>query len=138
MIDLVNVSLQFGGKYLFKDVNYKISSGDKISLVGANGTGKSSLLKIISGLLPPESGNILKQKRISIGYLPQDHVTHSGKTLLQEASTALSDIIELQNKETELTESLNNPDLTEDEQMDIVHQLGEVHHMLEGLDSYSA
>jgi ATP-binding cassette subfamily F protein 3 len=138
MIDLVNVSLQFGGKYLFKDVNYKISSGDKISLVGANGTGKSSLLKIISGLLPPESGNILKQKRISIGYLPQDHVTHSGKTLLQEASTALSDIIELQNKETELTESLTNPDLTEDEQMDIVHQLGEVHHMLEGLDSYSA
>jgi ATP-binding cassette subfamily F protein 3 len=69
MIDLVNVSLQFGGKYLFKDVNYKISSGDKISLVGANGTGKSSLLKIIAGLLPPESGVVLKQKRISIGYL---------------------------------------------------------------------
>ena len=56
MIDLVNVSLQFGGKYLFKDVNYKISSGDKISLVGANGTGKSSLLKIIAGFFRPESG----------------------------------------------------------------------------------
>lgn len=138
MIDLINVSLQFGGKYLFKDVNYKISSGDKISLVGANGTGKSSLLKIISGLLPPESGNIAKQKRISIGYLPQDHVTHSGKTLLQEASTALSDIIELQNKESELTEALNNQNLTDDEQMDLAHQLGEVHHMLEGLDSYSS
>lgn len=138
MIDLVNVSLQFGGKYLFKDVNYKISSGDKISLVGANGTGKSSLLKIIAGFLQPESGNILKQKRISIGYLPQDHVTHSGKTLLEEASSALSDIIELQNKETEITTALENPDLSDDEKMDLAHQLGEVHHMLEGLDSYSA
>jgi ATP-binding cassette subfamily F protein 3 len=138
MIDLINVSLQFGGKYLFKDVNYKISSGDKISLVGANGTGKSSLLKIIAGLLPQESGSVSKQKRISIGYLPQDHVTHSGKTLLGEASSALSDIIELQNKEIELTEALNNQNLTDDEQMDLAHQLGEVHHMLEGLDSYSS
>lgn len=63
MIDLSNISLQFSGKYLFKDVNYKISSGDKISLVGANGTGKSSILKIIAGLLQPESGEVLKQKK---------------------------------------------------------------------------
>jgi len=138
MIDLVNISLQFGGKYLFKDVNYKISSEDKISLVGANGTGKSSLLKIIAGFLHPESGNVLKQKRISIGYLPQDHVTHSGKTLLEEASSALSDIIELQKKESEITTALENSELSDEEKMDLAHQLGEVHHMLEGLDSYSA
>jgi ATP-binding cassette, subfamily F, member 3 len=138
MIDLINISLQFGGKYLFKDVNYRISSGDKISLVGANGTGKSSLLKIIDGQFEPESGQVSKQKRISIGYLPQDHVTHLGKTLLEEASSALSDIMELQNKETEITAALNNPELTDEEKMDFAHQLGEVHHMLEGLDSYSA
>ncbi len=138
MIDLSNISLQFGGKYLFKDVNYKISSGDKISLVGANGTGKSSILKIIAGLLQPESGEVLKQKRITIGYLPQDHVTHIGKTLLEEASSALTDIIELQNKEISLSEALANPNLTEEEQMDLAHQLGEVHHKLDGLDSYSA
>jgi ATP-binding cassette, subfamily F, member 3 len=81
MIDFVNLSLQFGGKYLFKDVNYKINSGDKISLVGANGTGKSSLLKIINGYISPESGRILKQKNITIGYLPQDNITHVGKSL---------------------------------------------------------
>jgi ATP-binding cassette subfamily F protein 3 len=138
MIDLSNISLQFGGKYLFKEVNYKISSGDKISLVGANGTGKSSILKIISGSLQPESGEVLKQKRISIGYLPQDHVTHLGKTLLEEASSALTDIKELQNKEILLSEALANPNLTEEEQMDLAHQLGEVHHKLDGLDSYSA
>ena len=138
MIDLSNISLQFSGKYLFKDVNYKISSGDKISLVGANGTGKSSILKIIAGLLQPESGEVLKQKRIAIGYLPQDSVTHRGKTLLEEASSALTDIIELQKKETSLAEALANPNLTEEEQMDLAHQLGEVHHKLDGLDSYSA
>jgi len=138
MIDLSNISLQFSGKYLFKDVNYKISSGDKISLVGANGTGKSSILKIISGSLQPEAGEVLKQKRIAIGYLPQDHVTHIGKTLLEEASSALTDIIELQNKEITLSEALANPNLSEEEQMDLAHQLGEVHHKLDGLDSYSA
>ena len=138
MIDLSNISLQFSGKYLFKDVNYKISSGDKISLVGANGTGKSSILKIIAGLLQPESGEVLKQKRIAIGYLPQDSVTHRGKTFLEEASSALTDIIELQKKETSLAEALANPNLTEEEQMDLAHQLGEVHHKLDGLDSYSA
>jgi len=62
MIDLSNISLQFNGKYLFKDINYKINSGDRISLVGANGTGKSSFLKIILGQILPESGKVIKQK----------------------------------------------------------------------------
>ncbi len=138
MIDLTNVSLQFGGKYLFKEVNLKINSGDKISLVGANGTGKSSLLKIIYGNLQPESGRIQRQKRTSIGYLPQENVTHSGSTLLEEAKSALSHIVDLQEKETELTDKLSAHDLSEEEREDLVHQLGEVHQRLEELDSYSA
>ncbi len=138
MIDLSNISLQFNGKYLFKDVNYRISSGDKISLVGANGTGKSSLLKIIAGYLQPESGDVLKQKNIAIGYLPQDNIIHSGKSLLDEAFSALDDIVSLQTKEEYLTYQLNMPNLSDEDKMDIAHQLGEVHHMLEGLDSFSA
>jgi ATP-binding cassette, subfamily F, member 3 len=93
MIDFINVSIQFGGKYLFKDFNYKIHSNDRICLVGANGSGKSTLLKIISGEIVPESGEIHKQKRISVGYLPQDNVIHKGKTLIEEANSALTDII---------------------------------------------
>ncbi len=138
MIDLLNISLQFGGKYLFNNVNYKINSGDKISLVGANGTGKSSLLKIIAGQLQPESGKILKQKNISIGYLPQENVIHQGKTLLDEAKSALTDIVSLQQKETEITNKLSAEHISQDERNDLVHQLGEVHHKLEELDSYSA
>ncbi len=138
MLDFTNISLQFSGKYLFKDVNLKINSGDKISLVGANGTGKSSLLKIICGELQPESGKIYRQKRTSIGYLPQENVTHSGSTLLDEAKSALTDIVDLQEKEVELTDKLSNQGVTDEEREDLVHQLGEVHLRLEELDSYSA
>ena len=137
MIDFLNVSLQFGGKYLFRDISFKINSGDRISLVGANGTGKSSLLKMIFGELLPESGKIQKQKRITIGYLPQQQVIHEGKTLLEEAKSSLTDIIELQKKETEITDKLSDKSLIVDERDDLIHQLGEVHHRLEELGSYS-
>lgn len=138
MIDLSSISLQFGGKYLFQNINYRINAGERISLVGANGTGKTSLLKIISGKLIPESGKILKQKRISIGYLPQENITHKGKTLIEEASLALTDIYELQNKEKEITDLLNQKSLDDEEHTDLINQLGEVHYRLEELDSYSA
>lgn len=138
MLDLTNISLQFGGKYLFKNISLKINSGDKISLVGANGTGKSSLLKIIDGEIQPESGKIVLQKRTSIGYLPQENVTHSGCTLLEEAKSALTDIVDLQLKEKELTDKLSDQLIDDEERHDLVHQLGEVHFRLEELDSYTA
>jgi len=138
MIDLVNISLQFNGKYLFKDINYRISSGDRISLVGANGTGKTSILRIINSEIEPESGNLFKQKNISIGYLPQDQVTHAGKTLIDEAQSALTDIVALQEKEKQLSQILSAKHLNDEERNDFVNQLGEVHHRLEELDSFSA
>lgn len=138
MIDLINISLQFNGKYLFKDLNYKISSGDRISLVGANGTGKSSLLKIINGDLLPEEGVVKKQKNISIGYLPQELMYHSNKPLLQEALSAINDLVLLQNKETELQKKLEENNLDEDIKNDLLNQLGEVQHKLVDIDSCSA
>jgi ATP-binding cassette, subfamily F, member 3 len=138
MIDLINISLQFGGKYLFNGVNFRINSGDRVSLVGANGTGKSSLLKIISGDLQPESGKVHKQKRINIGYLPQEHINHKGKTLLEEAKSALTRVIDLQLKEKEITEKLSIIGVDEEERDDLINQLGEVHHKLQETDSYSA
>jgi len=138
MIDLSNISVQFNGRYLYKDVNYKINAGDKLSLVGANGTGKSCLLKIISGLIQPESGNVSRQKGISIGYLPQENINHKGKSLIDEATSALTDIITLREKENDISNKLTDPNLSEGEQHDFINQLGEVHHRLEELDSYSA
>ncbi|MGB5894904.1 MAG: ABC-F family ATP-binding cassette domain-containing protein, partial [Ignavibacteriaceae bacterium] len=138
MIDISDISLQFGGNYLFQNVSFKINSGDKAALVGANGSGKSSLFKILSNQLQPEKGTIKKQKRTTIGYLPQDNVIHSGKTLIVEASSALSDITSLQIKERELTQALAVKNISPDEQQDLISNLGEVHQRLEELDSYSA
>jgi ATP-binding cassette subfamily F protein 3 len=138
MIDLSNISLQFTGEYLFQNVNLKIHSGDKICLVGSNGTGKSSLLKMLVGQIEPESGSINKQKNITIGYLPQDQVVHHGKTLINEVFTALSDIKSLHQKEEEIISQLESSSLTDEEKEDIVNQLGEVHLRLEELESYSA
>jgi ATP-binding cassette subfamily F protein 3 len=137
MVDLSNISLQFGGKYLFQNVNFRINSGDKISLVGANGSGKSSLLKMINGDLQPESGLINKQKNISIGYLPQENIIHKNKTLIYEALSALTNIIGLREKEIELTYNLNK-EMPDEEKIDLVNQLGEVHYKLDELGSYAA
>jgi ATP-binding cassette, subfamily F, member 3 len=137
MIDLSGISLQFGGDYLFKDVSFKINSGDKAALVGANGSGKTSLLKLLSENLQPEKGKIIKQKRTSIGYLPQDNVVHSGKSLIEEASSALSDITMLREKEQELTEALSIETISDEDRNDIINNLGEVHQRLEELESYS-
>lgn len=138
MIDLQNVSLQFGGKYLFKNVSLKINSGEKLALVGANGTGKSSLFKMLNGTLQPEEGKIYKQKRISIGYLPQEQIIHKGSSLLAEAKSALTTITELQSKESELLSLLDSKNISEEERDETLILLGEVHHRLEELDSYSA
>ena len=138
MIDLSNISLQFTGEYLFQDVNLKINSGDKICLFGSNGTGKSSLLKMLVGQIEPESGSIQKQKNISIGYLPQDQVVHRGKNLIDEVFTALSDIKYLHQKEKDIIAQLESSSLNDEEKDDLVNQLGEVHLRLEELESYTA
>lgn len=138
MIDLINVSVQFGGKFLFEDFSCKIHSNDRICLVGANGSGKSTLLKIIKGEVSPESGEIHKQKKINIGYLPQDNVVHAGKTLIEEANSALTDITLLKEKEETILTQMNSQDLDDDDREELVYQLGDVHSRLEELDYYSS
>jgi ATP-binding cassette subfamily F protein 3 len=137
MIDLINISVQFSGEYLFKEVNLKINQADKISLVGANGAGKTTLLKVICGIQPSESGKIQLQKGISIGYLPQENVTHTGKQLFHEVRSSLKVINDLQTDEHIITEELNKPELDDAERDKLVHRLGEIHHRMEEVGYYS-
>lgn len=137
MIDLINLSVQFSGDYLFRDVNLKINSSDKIALVGANGAGKTTLFRIISGLQQPESGRVLMQKGISIGYLPQEIVLHSGKPLFEEVKTSLQQINSLGSREHEITLQLENSSLPEAERDQLIHNLGDIHHRMEEVGYYS-
>ena len=77
MLDIIDLSIQYGGKELFENVNLKINPSDKIALIGSNGTGKSTLLKLISGKETPEAGKIQYQKGLKIGYLPQEILNKS-------------------------------------------------------------
>lgn len=136
MLELQNLSLQFNGEYLFRDVSVTIHAGDKLALVGANGAGKTSLFRLITGVLQPESGNVAIQKRVKIGYLPQEQILHSGKCLLDEAATGASDVMELRDREAEIMSDLQRLREDEEQYQELVYQLGTVHHRLEDLDSY--
>jgi len=98
---------------------------------GANGSGKSTLLKIVNGEVVPESGEIHKQKRISVGYLPQDNVIHKGKSLIVEANSALTDITTLKEKESSILTQMNSQDMDDDDREEISISAREVHNRLE-------
>lgn len=135
MIDLVNISIQYSGKYLFDNVNLRINPNEKIALVGSNGTGKSTLLKILYGSEEPESGKLIKQRGISIGFLPQEFVHFSRKTLFDEVKTTFQTAQELDKIEKELHEQLELAG--EEQREDILHRIGDIHHKKENIEFYN-
>lgn len=104
MFSVENLKVEFGARPLFHDVSYVVGDKDRIALVGKNGAGKSTMLKIIAGLQQPTSGTVSIPKEMTIGYLPQVMKLADTRTVRQEAETAFEDIHKLK----ALVESLNN------------------------------
>lgn len=121
---------------MFDDVSLVIGPHDRIGLVGSNGTGKSTLLKIIAGINQAESGTIGKARYVTVGYLPQDGVIASGKALYNEVETAFEDIIQVQDEINEAHMRLTLLDTTSDEYMETLEVYGELQHKLEDLDAF--
>ncbi len=136
MIDLLNLSVQFSGEYLFEKVNVRINPGDKIALVGSNGSGKSTLLKIIAGLLEPESGIVQSQKKIKIGYLPQELIADSKRSIFEEVKSSISFVTELDSEESEIQSKLNSPSLSTELHDKLIHRLGDINNIKEKSDYY--
>lgn len=95
MIAINNLSVEFSAKSLFDNINYVINKKDKIALVGKNGAGKSTMLKIIAGIQRPTSGSVSVLQGVSIGYLPQHMTINDSLTVIEEARTAFSEIKKL-------------------------------------------
>ena len=134
MLTLDKVFLQYGSKVLFRDIDALINSKDRIAVVGANGTGKSTLIKIINSEISPERGKIIKDKYTTIGYLPQDGLHAHGKTLYHEVESAYDEILNLQNKIDQTNEKLDYMDPSEQEYYDLLDSIGEWENRLEDLD----
>src|SRR5947207_13276539 len=92
MIQLSAAGKRYGHKLLFEGADWMITPRDRVGLVGANGTGKSTVMKILAGLETLDYGTLSTAKGISAGYLPQDRLTLSGLTVLPETMSVFSDL----------------------------------------------
>lgn len=123
MISIENLSVEFSAKPLFTDISYVINKNDKIALVGKNGAGKSTMLKIIAGLQAPTSGRVNKLKGLSIGYLPQVMILTDSLTVKQETEKAFANVLEIERTEKRLSEQLaTRTDYESDEYRTIIEQ----------------
>lgn len=123
MVSIEKLGVEFGTTPLFQDVNFVINPKDKIALVGKNGAGKSTMLKIIAGIQRPTSGTVSLQKGITVGYLPQVMVLSDGRTVLEEAETAFADISHMQEELDKMNQMLaERTDYDSEEYMALVEK----------------
>ncbi|MFT4901554.1 MAG: ATP-binding cassette subfamily F protein 3 [Lentimonas sp.] len=131
MITINNVSHNFGKKTLFNGIKTVINAHDRIALIGSNGSGKTTLLRMLMNELEPDTGSIDRPSYVSVGYLPQDGISVSGKTLFAEAESAFGDLLQLQNKLAEAEEGMMTMDTSEDAYYELIDAMGEWEQQLE-------
>ena len=108
MISIEDLTVAYGGYVLLDKINFHISENDKIGLVGKNGAGKSTILKLICGIQNPTAGRVDKPRDINIGYLPQIMEHHRGRTVLEETLTAFEGSAKLEREIEEVTRELES------------------------------
>jgi len=137
-MNIHNLSISFQGDYLFEDITFKLDNGDRVGLIGKNGAGKSTMLKILSKELEPDSGQIATDKTLKIGFLKQDIDFDYGRTVLEEAYEAFFEIKQIEIKVEDINQQLAD---RIDYESEAYHQLmvdvNEYHHQYEILGGYN-
>ena len=127
MISIDNLAVEFSGDTLFSDVSFVVNENDKIALMGKNGAGKSTMMKIIAGEQKPTRGNVRAPKDAVIAYLPQHLLTHDNCTVFEEASKAFKQIFEMRDEMDILNKELETrTDYESDAYMNIITKVAEV------------
>src|SRR5437016_14130809 len=106
MIQLSAAGKRFGPKILFEDLNWLITPKERAGLVGANGTGKSTLLKVLAGMESLDYGSITSMKGIRAGYLPQDGLTLSGRSVFAECMSVFAGLQDMEQEMEQLTHKM--------------------------------
>ncbi|MDB2363420.1 ATP-binding cassette domain-containing protein [Flavobacteriales bacterium] len=138
MISVDNISVEFGGSKLFSDVAFVVNDNDKIALMGKNGAGKSTMMKIIAGIQKPSKGSISKGPETNIAYLPQHLLTDDNCTVFEETSKAFQNIFDMKNEMDDLNKQLETrTDYESKEYMKIIERvstLGEKYYSIEDIN----
>lgn len=137
MLNIHNLSVSFGGTYLFEEITFRLGAGDRVGLVGKNGAGKSTMLKILARDLAPDSGSIATEKEVRIGFLRQDIDFEEGRTVLDEAYQAFADIKQVERKLEEINEQLaTRTDYESEGYSQLIEDLSDYTHRYEILGGY--
>ena len=138
MLNIHNLSVSFAGEYLFEEISFKLISGDRVGLIGKNGAGKSTLLKLLSKEMELDSGSIASEKDINIGFLKQDIDIEKGRTVLDEAYQAFTEIKQLELKQSEINLKLSErTDYESKSYFELITELGDVTDRYELIGGYN-
>jgi len=137
MLQLSGAGKRFGTKLLFEDVNWLITPDERTGLVGGNGTGKSTLLKILGGMEGLDYGTVSRQKGMTIGYLPQDGLAMRGKTVFEECLSVFDELRGMETEAEELTGKLSDLDHTSPEYATAADRYSHIMDVLHTHDIYT-
>jgi len=131
VISINSLTVAYGGFTLLDDINFHISENDKIGLVGKNGAGKSTVLKLICGLQSPTSGKVVVPSGVKIGYLPQIMEHHKGRSVIDEAMTAFADMFRMEDEIKDIVAELEKrTDYESKEYQDLIIRMNDLNDTL--------
>ena len=136
MISFSNVNKQYGKQVLFVDASFQLNPGEKVGLVGPNGSGKTTVFRMIVGEESPETGEVSVPKRLTVGYFRQDIEEMSGRSVIDEAIAGSGRVGELHHELEDLNHALADP-ARQDEMDTILARFGEVQEEYEHLGGYA-
>jgi ATP-binding cassette, subfamily F, member 3 len=137
MIQLSGAGKRYGHKLLFENADWLITPESRIGLVGANGTGKSTIMKILAGLESLDYGSISRAKGISAGYLPQDGLTLSGRSIFAECMSVFAGLHAMEKEMESLTHSMSELDHTSAAYADVADRYQKLEHEFRARDGYT-
>jgi ATP-binding cassette, subfamily F, member 3 len=137
MIQISDGAMRYGEKVLFTGLNWLVSPQDRLGIVGANGTGKTTLLRILADIEHLDGGRIQRQKQLRIGYLPQDGLSLSGRTIFDECLSVFDEALALEREQEELTGKMSELDHESEEYQAVIDRYEWVFDRYHALDGYT-